>query len=38
MRWVFEFIILAVLILPWLGIFGPQWTYWALIVKLAGAS
>ena len=23
--------------LPWLGIFGPEYTYWALMVKLGGA-
>ena len=24
--------------LPWLGIWGPEFTYWALMVKLGGGS
>ena len=24
--------------LPWLGIWGPEYTYWALMVKLGGGS
>jgi hypothetical protein len=29
---------LVVAALPWLGIFGPEYTYWALMVRLGGGS
>jgi hypothetical protein len=29
---------LVAVTLPWLGIFGPEYTYWALMVRLGGGS
>ena len=29
---------LVAVTLPWLGIWGPEYTYWALMVKLGGGS
>ena len=31
------FLILGLATFPWLGFFGPEWTYWALIAQIAGS-
>jgi hypothetical protein len=31
-------LILVAATIPWLNIWGPEYTYWGLMVRLAGAS